>query len=374
MEVLSSVLLWCGSMLVYIGWLYGELDWRLYRYKKSLALCIGVFLWALLIIWLLIAAPVYNSLIILAANILCGFLFVMLVSEIKPKKALNYQLVILGLGFIGTSFYEWIYELGGLIFTSGKENIHRGYMLFGAAFCVVMQKFILDRARVYQRQQKDKEKQLIEMTAHKENMEFQEKQYTEMAEVYDELRRIRHDMRNSYMIIDGLLEQGRIDEAKKYLNSEGEALDKIPPIIQTDSAVISTLLNRLFQRARKHRVQISCKIITDFSGINERDLCHLLGNLLDNAVEAAIHMEEQYRYVDLVIQGNEHRMLIEIENSSDRVIVGEISELRTTKGDGNNHGLGLKNVRAIVEAYEGNMEIKGDGKRVKSTLILFRRL
>lgn len=374
MEGWSRALMWSGSVLVYIGWLYNVPEWRFYRHKKSLAVFVGYFLWALLIILILNKLPVYNSLIILAVNMVYSLVFLGLVSEVVLKSAFKYSGIILFLGFVGQALFNELCELGGIFFSGRAELLYDIYVLLCAGFSVAVQKILLERGKAYQRKQRDREKQLIKAMEFKENMEFQEKQYAEMAEVYDEIRKIRHDMRNSFMIIEGLLEQGLTDEARKYLNLESEEMDKVPPIIQTESVVISTLLNRIFQKARKAGVQISCKIITDFSGIREHDLCRLLGNLLDNALEAVIQLREPLRYIDLVIQGNEHRMLIEIENSSDRVISGDITELRTTKEDGQHHGLGLKNVSAIVENYEGNVEITGDGKRVRATLILFRRL
>lgn len=372
MESWSSVWMWTGSLMVYIRWIYGEVEWKLYRYKKSMAVCVGYILWEILIVMSLIKLSMYGDLVILAVNMIYSVVFVKLVSEACWKKVLKYAGIILFLAFIGQSLFRLMSDLGKELFVGRIENFYQIYMLLGAGLSVITQKVFLEQGRAYLKKQQTIEQQFMEVMQVKEKMEFQEKQYTEMAEVYEEIRKIRHDIRNSFMIMDGLLEQGHIEEARNYLNLESAEMDKVPPIIQTDSVVISTLLNRFFQKARKLEVKISCKIITDFQGIVERDLCRVLGNLLDNALEATILPEVQMRYIDLNIQGNEHRMLIEIENSSDRKITDDIISITTTKEE-EGHGLGLKNVKDIVERYDGNIEIVGDGRRVKVSLILFRK-
>ena len=372
MENWSSAWMWTGSLVVYIGWIYGEADWKLYRYKKSIAACVGYIFWEILILLFLMKFPMYGDLMILAINMIYSVIFVKMVSEECWKKAINYAGIIFFLAFIGYALFGLLSDVGNMILIKRIENGYEIYMLLVAGLSVITQKILLEQGSAYLRKQQALEQQFVEVLQVKEKMEFQEKQYAEMAEVYEEIRKIRHDIRNSFMIMDGLLEQGHIEEARNYLNLESAEMDKVPPIIQTDSVVISTLLNRFFQKARKSGVKISCKIITNFCDIVERDLCRVLGNLLDNALEATMLVDMQGRYIDLNIQGNEHRMLIEIENSSDRKIEGDMTLIHTTKVE-EGHGLGLKNVKDIVENYDGEIEIVGDGRKVKASLILFRK-
>lgn len=373
MDLSFEMILWSGAVLVYMGWLNKEIRWKFYRYKKSLLYVGSCIIWLIIIIFLISSLQTDSYLLISGINfIMCGIVTWML-SEEKRKSRLFYSATIGLAGVLSGAVFS---ELGGVFrYLPTGEAVQKIYwMALGICF-VVGQKILLEQWSTYRIKQQEKETKLIEAMSLQDNIRFQEKQYSDMAEVYDELKKIRHDMHNSYMIIDGLLEQGKIAEAREYLNLESEQLDKVSLIIQTESVVISTLLNRMLHKAQKKEVEVSCKIITSFQGIAERDLCHVLGNLLDNALEAAIHVgnKDRRRFIDIVIRGDDHRMLIEVENSSDKQVLNDINKIRTSKKDENNHGFGLKNIKAIVEEYAGNMEIGNDSGNVKVSLLLFRK-
>lgn len=371
MDLIFDIILWSGAVLVYMGWLNKEIRWKFYRYRKSLLYVGSSITWVLLIIFLIGRLRTVSYLLISGINfVMCG-IFIWILSEENRKSRLFHAATIGVAGFLAGAVFS---ELGSAFrFLSAGEGVQKVYWLMLGACFILGQKILLEQWSAYRIKQQENETKLVEAMSLQDNIRFQEKQYSDMAEVYDELKKIRHDMRNSYMIVDGLLEQGKVAEAREYLNLENEQLDKVAQIIQTDSVVISTLLNRILHKAKKKEVEVSCKIITDFHGIAERDLCHVLGNLLDNALEAAMQVEGNRRFIDIIIRGNAHQLLIEVENSATTQIETDMEKIRTSKADERNHGFGLKNIKTILENYAGNMEIKNDNGRVKISLLLFRK-
>ena len=363
-----------GAIFVYMKWMNREVKWKYYRFQKAvlcfLAGCLWLGLNTFLILWQELAG---NELVLSVIN---GFFFFLLLGilteESLYKKGKLFAAFVLLESFTGALSVR-VYQLGVSIFA--YDNARRQGML--AVLCgigfVAMQELALYYRKQYQEKQAAREKCMSEALAMQENMKFQEKQYEDMAEVYEEVKKLRHDMQNSFLLIYELLMEGHIEEAKKYLHKENEELSKIPSIVQTESVVISTLLNWHLQKTRKQGISVSCKITTSFRGIEERDLCHLLGNLLDNAACAAEKVTDGEKSIDLVIQGDSHQMIIETENSSTGPVRLCGDHWETSKADKENHGFGMKNIKSVVEKYNGSLEIGQLPGRVRIVMLLFRK-
>lgn len=91
--------------------------------------------------------------------------------------------------------------------------------------------------------------------------------------------------------------------------------------------------------------------------MEEMDLCVLLGNLLDNALEAEEAVTDQ-REVRLVVREEEGRLWIRAENYISKSVLRENRELRTTKPEGQLHGLDIRCMREIVKRYGGRLEFR----------------
>ena len=217
---------------------------------------------------------------------------------------------------------------------------------------------------------REKEQKLSELLSMQEETEFQERQYREMEYTCEEIRKLQHDMKNSYQLLYGLLEQGKTEEALDWLKQENAALTGVPDVIQTQSALVGTMLNGKLNYARSMGLSVSTKILASFSGIGERDLCRLLGNLLDNGIEAAVRTEK--KTLDLVLQGDENRLLIEMENAADHPLVLEDGRAQTDKEDRMRHGWGMRIIGQIAEKYGGTIRVENREGTVAVVVLLFR--
>lgn len=116
---------------------------------------------------------------------------------------------------------------------------------------------------------------------------------------------------------------------------------------------------------RKQAETEGVRIITDievyFCPIEQDDLCIFLGNLLDNAIEAAAELEEEQREIKLRMQTVNRIFLMSVENHYQGKRKMWEGEYITTKQGKGSHGIGLRSSRQIVEKYGGSFQIKDDG-------------
>lgn len=251
-----------------------------------------------------------------------------------------------------------------------EASMQAAVPIFCIIFVLLQRSFVsaLYRERLRLR---EKEQQLSELLSMQEETEFQERQYREMERTCEEIRKLQHDMKNSIQLLYGLLAQGKTEEALDWLKQENAALTGAPDVIQTQSALVGTMLNGKLNYARSMGLSVSTKILASFSGIGERDLCRLLGNLLDNGIEAAVRTEK--KTLDLVLQGDESRLLIELENAADHPLVLEDGRAQTDKEDRARHGWGMRIIGQIAEKYGGTVRVENRERTVAVLVLLFRR-
>lgn len=102
------------------------------------------------------------------------------------------------------------------------------------------------------------------------------------------------------------------------------------------------------------------------------DLCVVLGNALDNAIEATEKLEMDKRYINLRMLYNKGCFLIEIQNSFDgNIKTNGNGDFITTKQDKINHGIGMLSIKKIVNAYGGEMDVNVTQDKFDMTIMLY---
>ena len=104
--------------------------------------------------------------------------------------------------------------------------------------------------------------------------------------------------------------------------------------------------------------------------VDPLDMCILLGNLLDNAIEANEHIAPESRYISLSITQQEQWLSITIRNAASRVVSLDGKTIRTTKAQKELHGFGLSSVREIASKYQGDCTFRSTDQDFTSYLIL----
>lgn len=171
---------------------------------------------------------------------------------------------------------------------------------------------------------------------------------------YEEIRRIRHDMKQSYTVIQQLVSEERYNELKQYLTQMNEQIIGTESTITTNHAIVNAILNNKLSAAKKHGIKTLCNTVKDLhiGQIEEIDLCHLIGNLLDNAIEAAIKCSsDSIKYIEISITERNKILIITVKNSYDYEKLNPT--LKTSKLNKTEHGFGIKTIRQIAKKYNG---------------------
>lgn len=180
-----------------------------------------------------------------------------------------------------------------------------------------------------------------------------EKQVAEVNEIYMTMRGWRHDYHNHLQKLSAHLKEGQIEEAKKYIGELGESLDDIKTKYQTGNVSLDAILNSKLSIVEKERIAINCKVeVGENLTVSDIDLCILLGNLIDNAVEACRGIpEEAERFLRIYMCIRKQQLYISVSNATKEVIRKLDAEYISKKrGD---HGHGLKRINIVVDKYGG---------------------
>ncbi|MDE7274492.1 MAG: GHKL domain-containing protein [Lachnospiraceae bacterium] len=184
------------------------------------------------------------------------------------------------------------------------------------------------------------------------------------------IRALRHDMKNHMLALQMLLRKKDWEEATAYLGSMQDFMANPAEYIATGNDTIDSLLNYKLQRANDVLNTVEAKVsIPEKLILHSFDLNVVLGNLLDNAIEAAVRTEEKKLRIAMKLEKG--MLYINIRNSCQGIAGGKLRHLETTKEDAPNHGIGLNNVRRIVEKYHGDMELICENGCMEADIIMY---
>lgn len=189
------------------------------------------------------------------------------------------------------------------------------------------------------------------------NIEYQnkllEKQVQEVQNIYMTMRGWRHDYHNHLQAMKAYIKMGEYDKLDIYLKLLEEDLDNINQLVESGNVNLDAVLNSKISLALNNGIDVEYKATCPLTlTVSDIDLCALLGNLIDNAVEACEKMkEDEKQYIRLYIGILKKQLYISITNSTNEVVRKMDNQYITNKRG--NHGQGLKRINLIVEKYEG---------------------
>lgn len=205
--------------------------------------------------------------------------------------------------------------------------------------------------------------------------ELLERDYTALNQAYAVNAKLFHDFHNHIGVLRQILMHGKIEEAVRYLDTLQEPVRGMTDTVWTGDETADYLINS--KRAAAETRKISFHVQVEFprnTNIRSADLCAILGNLLDNALEAAAQTDvPEQRFVRLVIRRINRMLVMKVENGCAVLPVTESGELRTTKTDGGLHGWGLKSARAAAQKYDGMVQVGCEGHIFRAVATLSYR-
>ncbi len=189
-----------------------------------------------------------------------------------------------------------------------------------------------------------------------------------MKEILRTIKSQRHDLNNHLGTLYGLIYMKKYDRAKEYITKINNEIKSLDMIIDTNNPVITSLLSMKKDKAFKIGINMNIEVqipeVLDFDSI---DLSIILGNLLDNAIEACEKIGASVEtYIDIYISLKEDVLYIEIINCKaidKKLSRKDMLNRFTSKEDFKNHGFGLGNVEFVVNKYNGNIDIRDTGEK-----------
>lgn len=191
-------------------------------------------------------------------------------------------------------------------------------------------------------------------------------------ESQNRIRTLKHDMKNHILSLQTLLGRGNLEEMEKYLSSMQDFMANPSEYVTTGNDSIDSLLNYKIQSAKERLDAVETKIsIPEKLMLQSFDLNVVLGNLLDNAIDAAMQTEE--RKLRMTMKLEKGILFLNLCNSCQGIAEGKKGSLETTKADRENHGMGLSSVRRIVEKYHGDMELFCENGNMEVDVIMYMK-
>lgn len=178
-------------------------------------------------------------------------------------------------------------------------------------------------------------------------------QMDEIENIYMTMRGWRHDYHNHLQSLKGYLSLNKVDQMKNYLNELETDLDSIDTLYHSGNLQLDSILNAKLAIAEKGHIRIHCDAsIPPQLHVSDLDLCVILGNLLDNAIESCRKIENpDERFIRVYIGILKKQLYISITNATSETVKQRTDHYFTTKrGD---HGHGLKRVDQVVKKYDG---------------------
>ena len=183
--------------------------------------------------------------------------------------------------------------------------------------------------------------------------EIMETHYRETETMYQEMRGWRHDFRNHLQLLKSYAQKGDLAAVQAYLAELEQDLSRVDPAVKTGNTMADAILNSKISLARSKGVPVraDARIPVKLS-ISDLDLCVILGNLFDNAIEASVKLPESQRLIRLYMDMKGSQLYISFTNFAPG---GKLTQaggrFSTTKGSG--HGFGLLRIDSVVKRLGG---------------------
>lgn len=189
-------------------------------------------------------------------------------------------------------------------------------------------------------------------------------------ESQNRVRALRHDMKNHILALQILVQRKEVEETNKYLDSMKNFMTNPEEYVKTGNDVVDSLLNYKIQKANEVLNVVETKIsIPEQLRLRSFDLNVLLGNLLDNAIDASMQTED--KKLKITIKLDKGILFLNICNSCQMIADEKKNFWETTKEDKANHGIGLKNVRRIVEKYHGDITFFYENNIIQTDVMMY---
>lgn len=209
---------------------------------------------------------------------------------------------------------------------------------------------------------------------HDQQLALQRREYEAIRQKIEFGRIFRHDMRHHMVILDGLLQQGDNDGAQQYIHELGVRLNSLTPRDWCANPAVNAVLSSYIDLAEQDECSITADVrLPEKLLYDEMDLCIILANALENAINACHGRPKEESGIDLKIRLTDNRNLtLSLANSCPQpVLFGENGLPAINQKPEEGHGFGLRSIKSIVDRYGGLMRCQWEAGQFSLRIALF---
>ena len=249
-----------------------------------------------------------------------------------------YTLLVSIVGMVSFFIFRIGYEFNNTFYNSFATM-----SAVGMTFCTVLVLCLYEK-------QAEQSAQLRMREQYERHLKSQVKHLDEILLKQEELRRVRHDMNNQLVAIQGYFHESDIAGGEAYIASLLQNLQTPSSRIRTGNSALDAILSTKKALAESKGITVDMEVqISNRLPLEPVDVCVIFGNALDNAIEACDRITEGEKKISLVLVQREGKLLCRITNTA---LSGITNVYSTSKKDKENHGFGLVNLRESLEKYD----------------------
>lgn len=190
---------------------------------------------------------------------------------------------------------------------------------------------------------------------------------------YEEMHKIRHEIKNHLSYIQVLSEHREYEKLREYLVTVSGETEALFRFVECGNDVVNAVMNHAIKQAEAHGVTVETQIVVPkLLPYRETELCSLLSNLMDNAIEGAAASGAEHPVVTVSIRPQQDYLFLRVTNPVDSSISDSRRlTLQTTKENRQVHGYGTKIIRAVAEHYQGSVKFDVRDGRFLADVMLY---
>lgn len=207
-----------------------------------------------------------------------------------------------------------------------------------------------------------------------EYIDIQRRGYDRVIQKMESTREYRHDMRHHLAVIEGLAKQGECDKIIDYTSNLNGSFGKLDGMSYCKNPEVNAILSEYISRAESAGCRITRNLsLPEMLPFEENDVCLVLANAIENAINACFELPEEKRYINIsAVYEDGHRLLVSVNNPCSRSFEFDENGLPVTGEHSDEHGIGLHSVKRIVEKYNGFMRcVLEDGEFVFQAALFY---
>lgn len=212
----------------------------------------------------------------------------------------------------------------------------------------------------------------VQDAMYQQQLEYYSRQYEDISRAQQETRKMRHELKNQYILIKALAKKGDCTAIIEMINQMHQDVEGLVRC-KTGNLAVDAVLNYKMAAAQEDGIEfeLNLNIPTKFD-TNDVKLCGLLGNAIDNAIEACRRIKDRERRIQISMVVQKKNLFVEVKNPYDGTLLQDgKGKLLTRKAQAANHGFGISIMEELLRNNYGTMETAWDEREFCLRMILY---